>query len=196
MMRFYRLHRSLPVGGSKDRVMVALKEGNIMRQVDFAPFYRSTVGFDNLLNWFDSRTHLDDGSSYPPYNIERLSDDSYRISMAVAGFSQDEIDIETHCNQLAIRGEKISENNDNEGREFLYRGIASRSFERRFHLAEHVKVIGAELSDGLLHVQLKKEMPAELKPRKVEIRASSPSVSKGNGVHSIRKKSLEADVTG
>ncbi|MCZ2204197.1 Hsp20 family protein [Bartonella sp. A05] len=164
-----------------------------MRQVDFSPFYRSTVGFDHLLNWFDSRTQLDDVSSYPPYNIERLSEDSYRISMAVAGFSQNEIDIETHCNQLTIRGEKTPENSD-EGRDFLYRGIASRAFERRFHLADHVKVIGAELSDGLLHIQLIREMPAELKPKKIVVQAS-PSIARSSGNGHIRKASLEVEKT-
>ncbi|ABM44842.1 hypothetical protein X471_00404 [Bartonella bacilliformis str. Heidi Mejia] len=154
-----------------------------MRQVDFSPFYRSTVGFDHLFNWFDSRVQPNDVSSYPPYNIERLSEDSYRISMAVAGFSLNEIDIEIHCNQLTIKGEKMLENED-DGREFLYRGIASRAFERRFHLADHVKVIGAELSDGLLHIQLKREMPAELKPKKIAIQASS----------SIAKNSLDKTV--
>ncbi|EJF75075.1 Hsp20 family protein [Bartonella alsatica] len=146
-----------------------------MRQVDFSPFYRSTVGFDHLFNWFDSRTQPDDVSSYPPYNIERLTEDSYRISMAVAGFSQNEIDIETHCNQLIIKGERKPEN-DEEEREFLYRGIASRVFERRFHLADHVKVIGAELADGLLHIQLKREMPAELKPKKIIVQTSSSAM--------------------
>ncbi|WP_455480019.1 Hsp20 family protein [Bartonella sp. B23] len=146
-----------------------------MRQIDFSPFYRSTVGFDHLLNWFDSRTQPDDVSSYPPYNIERLDEDSYRISMAVAGFSQNEIDIETHCNQLIVKGEKNPENDDKE-REFLYRGIASRAFERRFHLADHVKVTGAEFGDGLLHIQLKREMPAELKPKKITVQASSSAV--------------------
>ncbi|MCL6229617.1 Hsp20 family protein [Bartonella bilalgolemii] len=160
-----------------------------MRQVDFSPFYRSTVGFDHLLNWFDSRTQLDDISSYPPYNIERLSEDSYRISMAVAGFSQNEIDIEIHCNQLTIKGEKMPEN-DGAGREFLYRGIASRAFERRFHLADHVKVIGAELSDGLLHIQLKREMPAELKPRKIVVQAS-PSVTKNSNNHNTCTENLK-----
>ncbi|MCZ2328338.1 Hsp20 family protein [Bartonella sp. F02] len=164
-----------------------------MRHVDFSPFYRSTVGFDHLFNWFDSRTQLEDVSSYPPYNIERLSEDSYRISMAVAGFSQNEIDIETHCNQLTIKGEKASENDD-DGREFLYRGIASRAFERRFHLADHVKVIGAELSDGLLHIQLKREMPAELKPRKVVVQAS-PSIARDNSGHNKHKENLKVEVT-
>ncbi|KEC54875.1 Hsp20 family protein [Bartonella koehlerae] len=164
-----------------------------MRQVDFSPFYRSTVGFDHLFNWFDSRTQPDDVSSYPPYNIERLTEDSYRISMAVAGFSQDEIDIETHCNQLIVRGERKPENDDEE-REFLYRGIASRAFERRFHLADHVKVIGAELGDGLLHIQLKREMPAELKPKKIVVQAS-PSIVKNSDDHSVRKVSLENETT-
>ncbi|WP_455478426.1 Hsp20 family protein [Bartonella sp. B10] len=161
-----------------------------MRQVDFSPFYRSTVGFDHLLNWFDSRTQPDDVSSYPPYNIERLTEDSYRISMAVAGFSRDEIDIETHCNQLIIKGERMPENDD-EKREFLYRGIASRAFERRFHLADHVKVTGAELSDGLLHIQLKREMPAELKPKKIAVQVSPYTVGNdsGNGVGETRLES-------
>ncbi len=162
-----------------ESILVALKEGNIMRQVDFSPFYRSTVGFDHLFNWFDSRTQPDDVSSYPPYNIERLTEDSYRISMAVAGFSRSEIDIETHCNQLIVKGERRVEKDDEE-REFLYRGIASRAFERRFHLADHVKVIGAELGDGLLHIQLKRETPAELKPKKIVVQASPPTVKNGN----------------
>lgn len=160
-----------------------------MRQVDFSPFYRSTVGFDHLFNWFDSRTQPDDVSSYPPYNIERLTEDSYRISMAVAGFSQDEIDIETHCDQLIIKGERTAENDDKE-REFLYRGIASRAFERRFHLADHVKVIGAELGDGLLHIQLKREMPAELKPKKIVVQMSS-STSKNDSGQGIGKENLK-----
>ncbi|WP_409361945.1 Hsp20 family protein [Bartonella heixiaziensis] len=164
-----------------------------MRQVDFSPFYRSTVGFDHLFNWFDSRTQPDDVSSYPPYNIERLSEDSYRISMAVAGFSQDEIDIETHCNQLIVKGKRVPENDDGE-REFLYRGIASRAFERRFHLADHVKVIGAELGDGLLHIQLKREMPAELKPKKILVQSLSSVAKNGNG-HSIGEASLAGEKT-
>ncbi|MBX4335628.1 Hsp20 family protein [Bartonella raoultii] len=160
-----------------------------MRQVDFSPFYRSTVGFDHLFNWFDSRTQPDDVSSYPPYNIERLTEDSYRISMAVAGFSQNEIDIEIHCDKLIIKGERTAENDD-QGREFLYRGIASRAFERRFHLADHVKVIGAELGDGLLHIQLKREMPAELKPKKIVVQMSS-SVSKNDNSRGIDKENLK-----
>ncbi|WP_019222591.1 Hsp20 family protein [Bartonella rattaustraliani] len=165
-----------------------------MRQVDFSPFYRSTVGFDHLFNWFDSRTQPEEVSSYPPYNIERLTEDSYRISMAVAGFSQDEIDIETHFNQLIVKGERTPENDD-EQREFLYRGIASRAFERRFHLADHVKVIGAELSDGLLHIQLEREMPAELKPRKIAVQTSSSTTENDNG-HHVHKADLEAEKTG
>lgn len=164
-----------------------------MRQVDFSPFYRSTVGFDHLFNWFDSRTQPDEVSSYPPYNIERLTEDSYRISMAVAGFSQDEIDIETHCNQLIVKGERTPEKDD-EQREFLYRGIASRAFERRFHLADHVKVIGAELGDGLLHIQLQREMPAELKPRKIAVQTLSSAIKNDNNYH-VREASLEAEKT-
>ncbi|EJF77412.1 hypothetical protein MCO_01327 [Bartonella sp. DB5-6] len=164
-----------------------------MRQVDFSPFYRSTVGFDHLFNWFDSRTQLEDVSSYPPYNIERLTEDSYRISMAVAGFSQDEIDIETHCNQLIVKGQRSPENDDEE-REFLYRGIASRAFERRFHLADHVKVIGAELGDGLLHIQLKRETPAELKPKKIAVQTSISAMKNDNN-HTMSKANLEVEKT-
>ncbi|WP_412058653.1 Hsp20 family protein [Bartonella sp. DGB2] len=142
-----------------------------MRQVDFSPLYRSTVGFDRLFSLFDSMTQPEPAQSYPPYNIERLSENAYRISMAVAGFAQNEIDIEAHRNQLTIKGEKTPIEED-ASVEFLYRGIAARSFERRFHLADHVEVMGAELENGLLHILLKREIPEELKPRKISIHAN------------------------
>jgi len=148
-----------------------------MRQVDFSPLYRSTVGFDRLFNIFDSLTQPESAQSYPPYNIERLGENSYRISMAVAGFSSDDIEIEAHHNQLTIKGDKQAEDADNE-RDFLYRGIAARAFERRFHLADHVDVAGAELKNGLLHIALKREIPEELKPRKIAIKAANSSDSK------------------
>jgi molecular chaperone IbpA len=142
-----------------------------MRHVDFSPLYRSTVGFDRLFTMLDSLAQPDGGQTYPPYNIERTGEDSYRISMAVAGFSEDEISIEAHCNVLTIKGERKEETNG-EGSELLYRGIASRAFERRFQLADHVDVTGANLKNGLLHIDLKRNIPEELKPRKIAISAA------------------------
>lgn len=145
-----------------------------MRQVDFSPLYRSTVGFDRLFNMFDTMTQPESVQAYPPYNIERLSENSYRISMAVAGFSEDEIDIEARSHQLTVKGEKAHEEGNDEG-DFLYRGIASRSFERRFQLADHVEVVGAQLQNGLLHIELKREIPEEMKPRKIAVQTSRAS---------------------
>ncbi|HEV2502011.1 MAG TPA: Hsp20 family protein [Mesorhizobium sp.] len=142
-----------------------------MRHVDFSPLYRSTVGFDRLFTMLDSLAQPEGGQSYPPYNIERTGEDSYRISMAVAGFSDDEISIEAHRNVLTIKGERKEEANG-EGSEVLYRGIAARSFERRFQLADHVDVVGAALKNGLLHIDLKRNIPEELKPRKIAISAA------------------------
>jgi molecular chaperone IbpA len=139
-----------------------------MRHVDFSPLYRSTVGFDRLFTMLDSLGQPDGGQTYPPYNIERTGEDAYRISMAVAGFSEDDISIEAHRNVLTIKGEK-GEEQDKEGSELLYRGIAARSFERRFQLADHVEVKGAELKNGLLHIELKRNIPEEMKPRKIAI---------------------------
>jgi len=143
-----------------------------MRHVDFSPLYRSTVGYDRLFTMLDSLAQPEGGqTTYPPYNIERTGEDSYRISMAVAGFSDSEIDIEAHRNVLTVKGERSTEQNG-EGSEVLYRGIAARSFERRFQLADHVEVSGATLKNGLLHIDLKRNVPEELKPRKIAIAAT------------------------
>ena len=139
-----------------------------MRQADFAPLYRSTVGFDRLFSLLDTLATPDNGQTYPPYNIERTGEDAYRISMAVAGFSDSEISIEAHRNVLTVKGERSEEKSD-EGKEVLYRGIAARAFERRFQLADHVEVTGAALKNGLLHIDLKREVPEQLKPRKIAI---------------------------
>jgi molecular chaperone IbpA len=139
-----------------------------MRHVDFSPLYRSTVGFDRLFNMIDSLGQPEGGQSYPPYNIEKTGEDAYRISMAVAGFADDEISIEAHRNVLTIKGERGQET-ESDGAELLYRGIASRSFERRFQLADHVDVVGAALRNGLLHIDLKRNIPEELKPRRIAI---------------------------
>ncbi|PZN54548.1 MAG: molecular chaperone [Proteobacteria bacterium] len=147
-----------------------------MRQLDFSPLYRSTVGFDRLFTMLDSLGQPDGAQTYPPYNIEKTGENAYRISVAVAGFSEDELSIEAHRNVLTIKGERKEENTQ-EGRELLYRGIASRAFERRFQLADHVEVEGATLKNGLLFVDLKRNIPEELKPRKIAISAA-PSRAK------------------
>jgi molecular chaperone IbpA len=140
-----------------------------MRHFDLAPLYRSTVGFDRLFSLINQLENGETGSSsYPPYNIEKVADEGYRISLAVAGFSEADLSIETKENWLVIRGEKKAEAND-EAREFLFQGIAARQFERRFRLADHVIVTGAQLEHGLLHVELVREVPEAKKPRLVPI---------------------------
>ncbi|RRI07843.1 molecular chaperone [Mesorhizobium tamadayense] len=143
-----------------------------MRHVDFSPLYRSTVGFDRLFTMLDSLGQPESAQTYPPYNIERTGENAYRISMAVAGFSEDEISIEAHRNLLTVKGERKEENNG-DGTELLYRGIASRAFERRFQLADHVEVEGATLKNGLLFIDLTRNIPEEFKPRKIAITSSS-----------------------
>ena len=138
-----------------------------MRHVDFSPLYRSTVGFDRLFSMLDTLGQPDSGQTYPPYNIERTGDDAYRISMAVAGFDEKEISIGAHRNVLTVKGEKAEE--QSEANDFLYRGIAARAFERRFQLADFVEVNGAQLKNGLLHIDLKRNIPEEMKPRKIAI---------------------------
>tara|TARA_R110002020_G_scaffold64925_11_gene171876 strand:+ start:1996 stop:2463 length:468 start_codon:yes stop_codon:yes gene_type:complete len=139
-----------------------------MRHVDFSPLYRSTVGFDKLLTMLDSLAPAEQAQTYPPYNIERTGDNTYRITMAVAGFGDDELSIEAREHVLTVKGEKADEK-DAEGSEFLYRGIAKRAFERRFQLADHVEVTGASLRNGLLHVDLVRELPEAMKPRRIAI---------------------------
>ena len=138
-----------------------------MRHFDFSPLYRSTVGFDRLLTMLDSLGQPDQGQSYPPYNIERTGETSYRITMAVAGFDESELSIEAREHVLTVKGEKAEESADQP--QFLYRGIAKRAFERRFQLADHVEIRGAQLKNGLLHVDLVREIPEAAKPRKIEI---------------------------
>lgn len=139
-----------------------------MRTTDLTPLLRATVGFDRMMNMLDSATRLDEGAlSYPPYNIEKLSEDEYRIVMAVAGFGEDELDITAKESSLVISGKKEKANGD-EAR-YLHRGIATRSFERRFDLADHIKVTGARLENGLLFVELVREVPEEMKPRSIQI---------------------------
>ena len=145
-----------------------------MRTYDLTPFYRSTIGFDRLFSLLDQATS--DGSpGYPPYNIERTGDNAYRISVAVSGFGKDELSIVAKENTLTIKGEKAANENGKDKAEVLYRGIAGRAFERRFQLAEHVEVKGAKLENGLLHVDLVREIPEAKKPRSIPIGAAAPS---------------------
>jgi molecular chaperone IbpA len=138
-----------------------------MVNFDLTPLYRTTVGFDRLGSLFDTLSSVDnDAPSYPPYNIELVDENTYRISMAVAGFGTDDLNLEAKENTLTIRGEKQSEKEEST---FLHRGIAARSFERKFQLADHVVVKGAGLENGLLHVELVRELPEAMKPRAIPI---------------------------
>ena len=143
-----------------------------MRNYDFTPYRRSTVGFDRLFDFLENANRAEQ-DNYPPYDIERLSDDSYRITLAVAGFKRDEIEVVAHQNVLTITGRR-SEDRNKDGN-FLHMGIANRAFERRFELADFVQVTGADLADGLLRIQLQREIPEAMKPRKVEIGGDQPT---------------------
>lgn len=142
-----------------------------MQTYDFSPFYRSTVGFDRVFNRLDSLVGQE-AKSYPPYNIERTGDDAYRISIAVAGFANGDIAIETKENSLVVKGARPADNGEGK-REFLHRGIAERAFELRFQLADYVEVTGANLENGLLHLELKRELPESKKARTIQINGGS-----------------------
>ncbi len=137
-----------------------------MRTYDFSPLYRSAIGFDRLAQLFDQAQRAESQPSYPPYNVELVAQDRYRITMAVAGFDRSELDIESERDTLTIVGRKQKEETQ---RTFLHRGIAARDFEQRFQLADHVKVVSAQLDNGLLNIELVREIPETLKPRKVAI---------------------------
>jgi molecular chaperone IbpA len=139
-----------------------------MRTFDLTPFYRSTVGFDRLFSLLDQVSGVDASSGYPPYNIERTGENAYRVSVAVAGFSEPELSIVAKENTLTIRGEKQTKTDEKKG-DVLYQGIAARTFERVFQLADHVEVKGAQLENGLLHVDLTREVPEAMKPRRIAI---------------------------
>lgn len=149
-----------------------------MRTFDLSPLFRSTVGFDHLSRMLDAAQRLDETAvSYPPYNIEKLSDDDYRITMAVAGFSESDLDLTVHDHTLVISGKA---NRDESQVQYLHRGIAGRSFERRFELADFIRVDGAALVNGLLHVELKREVPEQMKPRTIKIESKAqPKVIEG-----------------
>ncbi|MEO1553800.1 MAG: Hsp20 family protein [Pseudomonadota bacterium] len=142
-----------------------------MSTIDLTPLYRTMVGFDRMANMIDSAARLDGAQGYPPYNIERVADDEFAIEIAVAGFGEDDLDIETKDGLLTVAGRKAAAAEDAPEREFLHRGIAERGFLRRFQLADHVIVTGADLRHGLLRIELMRELPEAKKPRKIEIGA-------------------------
>ncbi len=150
-----------------------------MRGFDLSPLFRSTVGFDRLAQLMEAANRLDDqAASYPPYNIEKLGEDSYRITMAVAGFRAEDVTIVAQANSLTISGKPQG---DGEKPVYLHRGIAGRAFERRFDLADHIKVAGASLENGLLHVELVREIPEAMKPRVIPIGAASEAAGAARG---------------
>ena len=141
-----------------------------MSRFDLTPLYRSAIGFDRLASMMESANTSSNNNGYPPYNIELLSENHYRISMAVAGFAQDDLDITSHENSLTVKGTK--ESND-ERKNYLYQGIAERGFERRFQLADHIKVTGADMENGLLHIDLVRDVPEAAKPKTIAIGQTS-----------------------
>ncbi len=149
-----------------------------MRNFDLAPLYRATVGFDRFADLVDTvlRTEAGNQPSYPPFNIEKTADDAYRISIAAAGFREEDLNIEVRENALIVSARKAE---SDENRTYLHRGIANRAFERRFHLADHVRVDGARLENGMLDIELVREIPEALKPRRIEIAGPKAKVVEG-----------------
>ena len=145
-----------------------------MDRFDFSPLFRSTIGFDRLTRLVDAASRMDGAAlSYPPYNIEKTGEDAYRLTMAVAGFAPDEVDVTVHEGTLLVTGKAKKDEDD--GR-YLHRGIARRASERRFSLADHIRVVGASLDHGMLHVDLVREVPEEAKPRRIEIATGEPQM--------------------
>ncbi|TFL17312.1 Hsp20 family protein [Jannaschia formosa] len=143
-----------------------------MRTYDFTPLYRATVGFDRMASLLDRAMAADTATTYPPYNIEKLGENAYRISIAVAGFTADELNIEAKDHQLTLTARKAD---TDEERVYLHRGIAQRAFEKTFQLADHVHVTGATHADGMLHIELERQVPEALKPRRIEISSGGRS---------------------
>lgn len=136
-----------------------------MRTVDFTPLYRNAIGFDRLLNMMEANAAKSSSGGYPPYNIEQKDENNYRITMAVAGFAEDQLDLMQKDNMLIVKGERKEEGEKN----YVYQGIAERDFERKFQLADYVKVVGASMENGLLHIDLEREIPEAMQPRKIAI---------------------------
>jgi molecular chaperone IbpA len=156
-----------------------------MRTIDLTPLYRTIVGFDRMANLIETGARLDTAVGWPPYNIEQTAEDAYRIELAVAGFGPDDLSIELKEGLLTVTGKKVA---TDDGRNFLHRGIAERGFERRYQLADHVRVTGANLEHGMLTLDLVREVPEALKPRKIAINVG-PSTASANDVELIEGKS-------
>jgi molecular chaperone IbpA len=164
-------------------VPMLLKEDMAMRTAfDFSPLYRSSIGFDRIADLLENASRTASAENWPPYDITKSGEDDYRITMAVAGFSQDELNLVHEPNMLVVAGEKAAEDNG----DYLHRGIAGRPFERRFELADHVKVVDASLANGLLTIDLRRELPEEMKPRRIEISTADASPK-------ARPKRIEAE---
>jgi molecular chaperone IbpA len=160
---------------------------------DFAPFRRSTVGFDRLFDMLENSNASQPGENYPPFDLIKLGDNQYRIELAVAGFRPDEIDVTAQQNVLIVTGGK-NEDAQEKGTDFIYRGIANRSFERRFALADHIQVRGADLKDGLLSIELVREIPEAMKPRKINIGGGSErSAIGGRGRQPASEQTVDAE---
>ncbi|MCW8889243.1 MAG: Hsp20 family protein [Sedimenticola sp.] len=144
-----------------------------MRTYDLSPLFRSAIGFDRLANTLESIHNTNSSGGYPPYNIELVDENQYTITMAVAGFTADDLEIEVEQNKLRVTGQKKE---DDEGRQYLHRGIANRNFERSFQLADHIKVANANIQDGMLYLELVREIPEAMKPRRIEIQKRANSV--------------------
>lgn len=145
-----------------------------MNAIDFSPLYRSTVGFDRLASLLDSAQQYNHSNGYPPYNIEATQDNEYSITIAVAGFEESELDIQSERGVLSVRGQKAAD--EKKERNFLYQGIATRTFERKFQLADHVEVVNADLANGMLTINLVKEIPEAMKPKRISIGGVSSNV--------------------
>ena len=145
-----------------------------MRTFDYSPFYRATVGFDRVFDLLDNVASQSGANGYPPYNIEKSGDNAYKIVMAVAGFAEAELNVTQKENELLVTGQA---QNAQDEKQYLYRGIAGRNFERRFQLADHVKVTGAKLANGLLTIELQREIPEEKKPRAIPVTAGQPALT-------------------
>ena len=159
---------------------------------DFAPFRRSTVGFDRLFDMLENGNVGQGQENYPPFDLIKKGENDYCIQLAVAGFKPDEIDITAQQNVLIVSGRKSDESEDKDG-DFIYRGIANRSFERRFALADHIKVKSADLKDGMLAIELVREIPEAMKPRKIEIGASAPKHDRIGGDQPASKQTVDAE---
>jgi molecular chaperone IbpA len=163
---------------------------------DFAPYRRSTVGFDRLFDMLENNTMGGNGENYPPFDLIKLGDNQYRIELAVAGFKSDEIDITAQQNVLVVTGRKSEESeggNSPGGSDYIYRGIANRSFERRFALADHIQVRGADLKDGLLAIELVREIPEAMKPRKIDIGGGAERSAIRGGEQPASKQTVDAE---